>query len=697
MVETKSMEKTGWRVIGKSVQGASHKRVGLKNQDGIRWHTKSGSGLPLILAVSDGHGSAKSFRSDIGANLAVNTAMEVFHEFWEGQINANNLSAIKRTAEERLPQKLEIKWKEAVDKHIADEPFTTKELDALLKKEGTAGLQAVEKRPLLAYGATLLTVLVTESFILYLQLGDGDILTVSEKHEVMRPLPGDERLFANETTSLCSNNAWRDFRVVFQPLVQPPALILLSTDGYSNSFRNEEAFLKVGPDILKMIRENGLDKVNESLETWLTEASQAGSGDDITLGIICRMDALKESDEQRPAEQPPSSEEGVTTKEESKAQTGSPFEEETDKPSEAVDEESQDESEKEGKSEDVSVPAKGDMQKIQPEVDRPKISEIVHFTEHREKVTALAFSPNGDILASASLDGTVILWDVVNKCRIRTLEEHGSYEKDYSVCEKFSVAFSHRGRLLASTSQDGKVILWAVTKDRPSKVKCSKLKSLIHSVLVREVAFFPDDEILAGVCAKHKLILWNVNVREINIRGDVYREGDITAVTVSPNGGMIVCGRGDGKVELLEVDTKKTTDCLRGHEYNVTTVSFSPDGKIIASGSFDLTVKLWDVATGDRIANLEGYKNYVNSVAFSPDGKILASGYGNDIENSDKGVKLWDVANRWELMDIEENGDVAAVAFSPDGYTLASTSDKLVKLWDLKEIRYHKTGSGKIH
>jgi hypothetical protein len=143
-----------------------------------------------------------------------------------------------------------------------------------------------------------LTVLVTEAFILYLQLGDGDILTVSQKGKTISPLPQDDRLLGNETTSLCSRNAWRDCRVGFQalaPSLQPPALILLCSDGYSNSFSNKAAFLRVGADLLEMIRCDGLDSVNDSLETWLNEASQVGSGDDITLGIICRTDALKEA------------------------------------------------------------------------------------------------------------------------------------------------------------------------------------------------------------------------------------------------------------------------------------------------------------------------------------------------------------------------------------------------------------------
>jgi serine/threonine protein phosphatase PrpC len=280
-----------WRVIGRSVRGASHVRANLPNQDAILWMPKSGEQVPLILAVSDGHGSSKCFRSDRGAKLAVQVAIEVLQSFLIGQPDFSNLSAFKRTAEERLPQEIVRKWKEAVQDEISSDPISSRELNALQEKDGAAARQAVLDDPIISYGATLLTVLVTESFIVYLQDGDGDILTVSETGEVSRPLSGDDRLFANETTSLCSHEAWRDFRIGFQALVNvPPTLILLSTDGYSNSFRDEENFLKVGSDLLEMIRSQGLNKVNGHLIDWLTEASRAGSGDDITLGIIKRLE-----------------------------------------------------------------------------------------------------------------------------------------------------------------------------------------------------------------------------------------------------------------------------------------------------------------------------------------------------------------------------------------------------------------------
>lgn len=278
---------SGWRVIGASVRGASHVRADQPNQDALRWLPASGQGLPLMVAVSDGHGSAKSFRSERGSMLATLTATAALEDFLSVAVVLPSLSAVKRYAEDTLPQQITRRWHEAIEVDLAEDPFNEIELERLAAKEGATSRQRVETQPAVAYGATIVTALVTPEYLLFVQLGDGDILTVTDEGEVSRPLPVDKRLFANETTSLSSKNAWRDFRVGFQTLNgPPPALILLATDGYANSFRDDQGFLKVGSDMLDIIRADGLDVVRDNLPTWLSEASAAGSGDDITVAII---------------------------------------------------------------------------------------------------------------------------------------------------------------------------------------------------------------------------------------------------------------------------------------------------------------------------------------------------------------------------------------------------------------------------
>jgi serine/threonine protein phosphatase PrpC len=279
-----------WSVTGKSVRGSTHIRAELPNQDAIGWQPASGAGPVVILALSDGHGSAKSFRSENGASFAIEAAIEEIRSLLAGQPDLTDLTAIKRTAEERLPREIVRHWAQMVKDHASQNPVTSEELEKAIQKSSTpVDREALEDNILLWYGTTIIIAVATASFIFFVQQGDGDILTVSDNDEVTRPMASDERLFANETLSLCDPEAWRDFRFAFQIVSDsPPALVLLSTDGYANSFTNQDEFLKVGPDLLRMVRNVGLGVVGEHLEGWLNESSGRGSGDDITLGLIYR-------------------------------------------------------------------------------------------------------------------------------------------------------------------------------------------------------------------------------------------------------------------------------------------------------------------------------------------------------------------------------------------------------------------------
>ncbi len=269
---------TLWRTLKASVRGAAHERVGLPNQDAIRV-ARFRDDVPLIVALADGHGSAKSFRSQRGARLAVAVAQKVCgHLFTLG-----SPSQIKHWAEEQLPLALVRHWQAQVERSLQRQPLTPQELEPL---DATARRQ-LEALPALAYGTTLLTVVAAANFILYLQLGDGDLLTVSESGDVARPIPKDPRLIANETTSLCSPKAWNDVQIYFQTLAgAPPALILAATDGYANAYRDDASFQQVARDYWALLRDEGEQAVKPNLTGWLNEASQQGSGDDITVGLI---------------------------------------------------------------------------------------------------------------------------------------------------------------------------------------------------------------------------------------------------------------------------------------------------------------------------------------------------------------------------------------------------------------------------
>jgi serine/threonine protein phosphatase PrpC len=286
-----------WQLLGESVCGSSHRRAGLPNQDAIaRWTPTGDQGMPAIMVVSDGHGSSPHFRSEIGAALAVDSALSVLRDFAEkcgsdiakGHLTTSSIS--------ELPEILVPAWTHAVTDHLTTHPFSEKDWSHLPAADIEAAREAIASNPLLAYGATLLAVLVANSVAIFLQLGDGDILCVDDRGQTTRPMPEDKRLVANQTTSLCQPEATREFRLsVLQGRDQLPVLIVVSTDGYANAFRSDEDFLLVGHDYLNMLRTSGADSVRKQLGGILTEASTNGSGDDITVGLMRRMTAFEEN------------------------------------------------------------------------------------------------------------------------------------------------------------------------------------------------------------------------------------------------------------------------------------------------------------------------------------------------------------------------------------------------------------------
>jgi len=294
MTENKTL--TRWQIIGETVPGASHLRAGIPNQDSILQLRESDRTLPLVVSIADGHGSPKCFRSDKGSRFVVKKCIQIVSEFLDERRGKFDLAEIESKGKDYFPKEIVKEWRKAVESHLKDNPFTEDEFKRLDEKSGAKARKLIEENPLLAYGTTSLTVAMEEDFVLYLQLGDGDILNISASGEVTKPLPEDARLLANETTSMCLPKAENDFRFLVQKISaeQSPAMILLSTDGYLNSFSSEAGFFQAGTDILAMLAaENGFETVSENLKAWLEEANRMGSGDDSTVAIIFRPDALK--------------------------------------------------------------------------------------------------------------------------------------------------------------------------------------------------------------------------------------------------------------------------------------------------------------------------------------------------------------------------------------------------------------------
>lgn len=181
--------------------------------------------------------------------------------------------------------------------HFAANPFSTEELDRLEARRGTAARVTVmaDGKFLVAYGATLLATIVGDSYAIYLRLGDGEIITVTDGPDggVSRVFVGDDSPLGDETFSLCADNPCSDFQVQFQAFdAGAPVLILICTDGYDKSFANPEGFLKVGSDLVHMLRSEGAATVVDSLPGHLKEVTNQGSGDDVTVVVAWRIDAV---------------------------------------------------------------------------------------------------------------------------------------------------------------------------------------------------------------------------------------------------------------------------------------------------------------------------------------------------------------------------------------------------------------------
>lgn len=279
-----------WYVFGSSVRGASHIRTKMPNQDAIDWLAWYGREQQFVtVAIADGHGNARYFRSDVGAQKAVEVAKALLKDLGRAYCNSRNLAPLKEMVEQHLPQILVRQWEDAIAAHLASAPFT----EAELSRQSADFRAKLAVNPRLAYGSTVAATLLTQTFILYVQLGDGDILAIDPGGKATRaPLVIDPHLSGDATTSLCLPQAWRYVRTHLQPLADYlPAMIMLATDGYSNSFATEAGFLKAGQDIFQIVQtqtQQGVQVLRDELDQWLSQTSERGSGDDISVGVIYR-------------------------------------------------------------------------------------------------------------------------------------------------------------------------------------------------------------------------------------------------------------------------------------------------------------------------------------------------------------------------------------------------------------------------
>ncbi|MDO0913067.1 hypothetical protein QQM39_20085 [Streptomyces sp. DT2A-34] len=305
---------------------------------------------------------------------------------------------------------------------------------------------------------------------------------------------------------------------------------------------------------------------------------------------------------------------------------------------------------------------------------------------HTGAVYLTTFSPNGKLLATASYDRTVRLWDVADRERPKPLGKPLTGHKSWVS----SAVFSPDGHTLASAGDDGTVRLWDVrdpNRPRPLGAPLTGHKGTIYLI-----AFSPDGRTLASVSEDRTVRLWNVADPErpealATLTG---AGAAVRSVAFSPDGDTLAAGGDDKTIRLWDVsepDRPKALSTLTGHTALVHSVAFSPDGRTLASGSSDDTIRLWDVSDprhGSQLGSpLTGHTGPVWSVAFNPAGTMLAAA------SADSTASLWNVSDREYPSQVGEplagaSGEMYALGFSPDGRTLATGSgDSKVRLWSI--------------
>ncbi|MBD2232902.1 eIF2A-related protein [Phormidium tenue] len=291
------------------------------------------------------------------------------------------------------------------------------------------------------------------------------------------------------------------------------------------------------------------------------------------------------------------------------------------------------------------------------------VREVIYGVKERERlighsgeIWSVAFSPDGQTIATASGDNTVKLWSIKGE-ELQTLNGHSSWVK--------SVAFSPDGQTIATASDDNTVKLWSV--------KGEELQTLNgHSGAIWHVAFSPDGQTIATASNDRTAKLWSLEGKELQTLNG-HLDG-LNSIVFSSDGKTIATASDDRTVKLWNRNGEEIKT-LKGHDGSVSDVVFSPSGQTIATAGGDNTVKLWNLE-GKELKSFNGHSDSVYSVAFSSDGQTIATAGG------DNTVKLWNLEGK-ELKSFNgHNGSVYSVAFSPDGQTIASASnDRTAKLW----------------
>ena len=265
----------GWQAVTATERGAAHRAMGLPNQDAVAAVPLGPGGV--VVAVADGHGHGRHFRSGRGARLAASVACQAARDLAARPGGLPEPGAAGELRESLVPG-IVTGWRDAVLADLAAEPFTGAEEAARRRGDDVT----------VPYGTTLLLAAALGDRLLLAQIGDGDVVGIRPDGAPLLPVPGDPLLDGRHTTSLCSPGAAGLFRVAAVHLAGTPLLgVLLATDGYANAQVAQSWEEVVSADLAGLITAQPAPRLAAQLAQWAARcAALDGSGDDATIALL---------------------------------------------------------------------------------------------------------------------------------------------------------------------------------------------------------------------------------------------------------------------------------------------------------------------------------------------------------------------------------------------------------------------------